>query len=182
MYQSYKTLYLSQGVNLRNNSLESSTDMCGVVDCLDVFQDPDKLYGRYQEIRTVPVMCPGEWANNLTIDGLGIEDIAYIGEPFGLSSSHPKFLYEYVRFREKKIRTWIYDGKIMGGLAPWWHPRGYRLAALEGKIVDKNTGQYIDTEPHILPYYHKENNSYYLPAEKSQHIGGWISGSPAKNC
>lgn len=164
-YQSYKPLYPSQTVNIHSDSLEPSTNMCEFVDCLDV-SDPA---APNQETRTVPILCPGEWANNFILDDLKIENLEYLGEPYGLGPMEP--LYKYISFREKNIRTWIYTGKFLGGLSPWWL---YNPSSYGGKILDRASGQYVDTQPIILPYYSRENRTYYLPADESQHMVGWM--------
>jgi hypothetical protein len=162
-----RALFPAKGVNITNN-LESRTDMCDIVDCLEI-KDPDD---KNNEIRTVPLLCPGEWANNFVIDGLSIEDIDYIGEPYGMGL-RPEYFRAYIQSRAIPPKTWVYKGKILGGLSPWWSTKSHYTSA---KVVDLFTGDYLDTNPRILPYYHKDAEAYYLPANNSSQAGGWITG------
>jgi len=167
------TRYAAKGINIYNTSFLSSTTMCDAVECLDV-QDPED---DDHEVRTVPLMCPGEWANNFIIDRLGIEDIDYIGSPERLISNFAPDLFSYVRFINEQPRAWIHSGRIMGGLSPWWSTKDYYNS---GKMVDLNSGSYItgityDATIGILPYYSKISKAYYVPVGDYNQGAGWFS-------
>ncbi|MCK4818796.1 hypothetical protein KA005_23690 [bacterium] len=152
--------------------------MCDIVDCLKV-QDPE---AKINEVRTVPLLCPGEWANNFIIDGLNIEDVDYIGEPYGLISSAAPDLFRYTRFIDEQPRVWVYSGRIMGGLSSWWSTKKHTNSA---KIVDAISGFYItgityDSTTGILPYYYKEASNYYVLTDDSYQRAGWVSGIASK--
>lgn len=162
------TRYAAKGENIYNTSLVSSTTMCDVVECLDVKDPEDDDH----EVRTVPLMCPGEWANDFVIDGLNIEDVDYIGEPEGMGK-HPATIRGYLQSREVPPKTWVYEGTILGGLSPWWSIKNFRNSA---RTVDLLTGNYLDSDPRIMPYYFRDADAYYLPANDSSQVGGWIIG------
>jgi hypothetical protein len=172
MIELENNIYSTRLVNIYNHSLESSTNMCEYVDCVDV---PHK-HGHNNEIRTVPIMCPGEWANNFIIDGLDINrDLEYVGEPYGLTSFRTHFLYQYSDFNVGDPRFWFYSGRIMGGAAPWWLQK-YN----GGDIIDRISGKYVDKDIRFLPFYHKAANKYYAPVDRDTSEIGWMSGIVSK--
>ncbi len=168
------TRYAAKGVNIHSTSFEARTTMCEVVECLDV-RDPKD---HNNEVRTVPLMCPGEWANDFVIDSLRIENIDYIGSPEGLISFLAPDLFSYVRFINEQPRAWIYSGRILGGISSWWSTKQHNN---NGRLIDLSSGSYItgityDATIGILPYYYKGASAYYVPTSDSYQKSGWISG------
>jgi len=125
-----------------DSAFVSKTEMCDVVDCIDYIDEWDRYHHDTQDdhvpkpSRSVPVMCTGEWANNVIIDGINnISQIEYIGEPWGLVSDYSRYFEEFSFF--------FYDLRIMGGATPWWNVidrSQYDNDSLFGDKVDINTG------------------------------------------
>ncbi|MBD3306333.1 hypothetical protein GF348_08140, partial [candidate division KSB3 bacterium] len=158
------TLYLAPGHNVSNN-LEANTDMCDFVECIEIQQSRDS-----EAPRSVPLLCPGEWANNFTIDGMRIENIEYLGEPQGVNEFPD---YKYSQYGNAIPRLWFGEGRIMGGLSPWWEDNYYQLF---GQLYDlsaenpKKDGY----KASFFPLYNRSNNSFYIPTKKWSHLGGWM--------
>jgi hypothetical protein len=138
--------------------------MCSIVECIEVQKANDSL-----ETRSVPLLCPGEWANNFTIEGMQTEMVNYFGEPPGIDRSTKYWVNRSIYGRQERV--WFYGGRIMGGLAPWWSNNNYRLT---GRIVDRNTGEYVGINPIFLPHYHHSNGNYYVPLDEGQQKSGWM--------
>ncbi|MCK4490474.1 MAG: hypothetical protein KAU23_09455 [Anaerolineales bacterium] len=67
-------------------------------------------------------------------------------------------------------------------MSSWWSTKNHYNSA---KIVDVVTGSYItgiiyDVTTGVLPYFYKDNSSYYLPVEDSYQKAGWVSGIASK--
>lgn len=167
-------LFPAKGINIYNRSLESKTSMCDFVDCLDVKDPKDER----AVVRTVPMLCAGEWANNFIIDGLDIQKTEYIMEPYGLRGFHstPK-LHQISGFSDKYDRTWLYGGRIVGGLAPWWINPGNKYGNnLYGQILDMNTGLYIGDQALTLPYFQEFDQGFFVSLFRHSQDSGWIGG------
>ncbi len=123
-----------------DSAFVSKTEMCEVVECIDYIDEWDTYHHDAQDdhvpkpSRSVPVMCAGEWANNVIIDGINnISQLEYIGKPWGLVSDYSRYFEQFSFF--------FYDLRIIGGATPWWNiiNRG-RFEDLFGDKVDINTG------------------------------------------
>ncbi len=182
------TRYPAQGVRFTPMTHTASTTMCDVVDCLDVVHVRDK--DRVE--RTVPILCPGEWGNNLLITGMRSKAVDYFGESPGLKT-YPKTWAHTERY-DTKTEIWFFDGKILGGLTPWWldGDKTYSSEAwsnnLEGQIVDANTGTILDLlyreyDIDFLPVYAQlpDQNIYYAPVRDTMLGHGWMPGLVEEN-
>lgn len=177
-------LFPAKGINIYNRSLESKTSMCDFVDCLDVKDPKDER----AVVRTVPMLCAGEWANNFIIDGLDIRVLDYIGEPYGLRNMYAPSLFRYSSERahlyEVEPRTWLYSGRIMGGLTPWWGKDiwGFRnIRILDGYIVDLRSGLFFKDPTLTLPYFQEFDQGYYVSTHMNHRSYGWVPGIVDKN-
>jgi len=130
----------------------SKTEMCEVVDCIEYIDGDDTYHHDVLDdhvpkpARSVPVMCAGEWANNVIIDGINsVSPLEYIGKPWGLSSNFWAFSDSY---------SFLYNLRIMGGATPWWNviDRG-RFEGLFGETVDISTGMPTHMQVDIVGYY-----------------------------
>lgn len=177
------TRYPARGVRFTPMTQTASTTMCDFVDCLDVYhvRDEDRVE------RTVPILCPGEWGNNLLITGMRSEAVNYFGEPPGLKT-YPKTWADTERFGSR-TEIWFFDGKILGGLTPWWLDGDKHFSSgawtnnLEGQIVDAGTGaildlQYQQYDIDFLPVYTRlpDQSIYYAPVRDTRLGHGWMPG------
>ncbi len=178
-----KDLHLAKAEDFFYYDFESSTNMCEFVDCLDV-KDPKDEQAVF---RTVPMLCAGEWANNFIIDDLDIRVLDRIGEPYGLRNMSSPYLFRYledlVRFTNIKYRVWLYSGRLMGGVTPWWlrplgvnYPWWQSYFNLDGYIVDLRSGLFLEEPALTLPYYQEIDKGYYVPVLYSQRVSGWMAG------
>jgi len=163
------TRYAAKGINIHNTSLEASTTMCDVVECLDVRDPKDDN----NEVRAVPLMCPGEWANDFIINDVTLENVDFIGEP-----GERVWVRAYMQSRDIPQVTWIIDGKILGGLSPW---QSIKNQANNLELVSLRSGNILDTDSEILTYYYRDAESYYLPVNRLTSELGWINQDVSKN-
>lgn len=162
------TRYAAKGINIYNASLVSSTTMCDVVDCLDV-QDPED---DNHEVRTVPMMCLGEWANKFKVDGIKLENLDFIGAPGERTA-----IRAYMQTRDIPPVTWNINGTILGGLSPWLSTKNQTNNI---ELVSLGNGTVLETDSEILPYYFKNTDSYYLPFNRYTSELGWINHAVSK--
>jgi len=147
-----KDIYLARAEGVFYHDFESSTNMCEFVDCLNVKDPKDER----AVFRTVPILCAGEWANNFIVDDLDIKKTEYIGEPYGLRSMSSPYLHWTSGFSDRDFRTWLYAGRIMGGVTPWWSKdikNNKDIRNLDGYIVDLRSGLFLEERTLTLPYY-----------------------------
>jgi len=135
-----------------DSALVSKSEMCELVDCVNYHDEDDTYHHDVQDdrvpkpARSVPVMCAGEWANNVIIDGINsVSPMEYIGKPWGLSSNFWAFSDSY---------SFLYNLRIMGGATPWWNviDRG-RFEGLFGETVEINTGIPTRAQVDVVGYY-----------------------------
>jgi hypothetical protein len=157
------TRYAAKGVNIYNTSLVSSTTVCDAVECLDV-QDPED---DDHEVRTVPLMCPGEWANNFKVDGVSLENLDFIGTP-----GEGSWIRTLMQTFPNPPVTWIINGTILGGLSPWQSEKDPRTNL---ELVNLESGLVLDTDSEMLPLYFNTSDSYYVPLSRYTSKLGWIN-------
>jgi len=162
-------LYLAPGHTI-SNEFKASTNMCSIVECIEVQNANNSL-----EPRSVPLLCPGEWANNFTIDGMRTEMVNYFGEPPGIDRSTKYWVNRSIHGRKGQV--WLYQGKILGGLTPWWSNNNYLTT---GRMIDPGTGEYIGSILDIIPFYHQGGGNYYVPLDEGQQKSGWMPGVVSK--
>jgi hypothetical protein len=158
-------------ISIFTPSLVSSTDMCDVVECQEV-SDPKN---EAEPPRTVPVMCLGEWSNNFIIDGVELVPAMYlIGEAWGLGE-HSSYIHVDFEGRDENTKVLLYDGRLIGGAAPWWvNSRSYRDALygrIRGNVLDLETGSYLYNDAYVVHYYERVNQNdlsqgYFTPGGK----------------
>ena len=167
-----------------DSAFVSKTDMCDVVDCIDYLDEDDTFHHDVKDdhvpkpSRSVPVMCVGEWANNVIIDGVNnVFPIEYIGKPWGLGVDPSRVVDS--RIRDSGFSFFFYDLRIMGGAAPWWNviDRG-RYQYLFGETVDLYAGLPTSRPVFIDGYYSlidKANLSkgYFVPSYDYEYRG-WM--------
>jgi hypothetical protein len=151
--------------------------MCDVVDCQEVSDPTEDI----TQARTVPVFCPGEWANNFTISGMRAETVDFFGIPPGLVTK-PSAWAHSSRFNYSP-EIWFFEGEILGGLTPWWIDGNLtwnfgRDAQLEGTVVSESTGNYLDLDTLFLPLYGQPQNqrTYYAEVDARVIGHGWMPG------
>ncbi len=166
-------------VNRFKNNLVAETTMCDVVDCVDV------TIPRYELMppRPVPVMCAGEWANNFIIDGGDLVPVMYyIGEAWGTSGNKD---YLHIDFKgwENQSKVVLYEGRVMGGAAPWWlygTSQDGLFGRIIGHVVDLETSIPLDNDAYITHYYSRVDRNdlsqgYFAPADwRPLSNKGWI--------
>ncbi|MCK5794262.1 MAG: hypothetical protein KAH12_06135 [Anaerolineales bacterium] len=164
----------------QDSAFVSKTEMCEVVDCIDYFDEDDKYHHDVKDdhvpkpSRSIPVICAGEWANNVIIDGINnSSSIEYIGKPWGLVSN----------FWDLSDRIYfLYNLRIMGGATPWWNVidrSQYDNDSLFGETVEINSGMTTYTQVDIVGYYSlidKTNLSkgYFVPTAFDYENRGWM--------
>ncbi|MGB2963924.1 MAG: hypothetical protein WBB69_08060, partial [Anaerolineales bacterium] len=167
-------------ISIFEPNLIAETNMCDVVDCLQVSDPRDEK----TPPRTVPVMCVGEWANNFIIDGADLVPVMYhIGEAWGLGRD-PGYLHTGIDadwFENSKVL--LYGGRVMGGAAPWWlygtNQEG-QFGSIIGHIVDLETGITLDNRAYVTHYYGRVDKNdlsqgYFAPADWTPLSNkGWI--------
>ncbi len=135
-----------------DSTFVSKTTICDVVDCIEYIDEDDTYHHDVQDdhvpkpARSVPVMCAGEWANNVIIDGINsVSPMEYIGRPWGLASNF---------WALSDSNSFLYNLRIMGGATPWWNviDRG-RFEGLFGETVEINTGIPTHEQVDIVGYY-----------------------------
>ena len=164
-----------------DSAFVSKTDMCDVVDCINYLDEDDTFHHDVKDdhvpkpSRSVPVMCAGEWANNVIIDGINnISQIEYIGEPWGLVSDYSRYF--------EKFSFFFYDLRIMGGATPWWNVidrSQYDNDSLFGETVDINTGLPAYQQVNIGGYFSLVDKGdlskgYFVPAAFDYDYRGWM--------
>jgi hypothetical protein len=169
-----RTIYPVKIVTLHNPSLVSNTTMCDVVDCVEYYDEDDtyKIEGytdpkvfKIKPSRSIPVMCAGEWANNVIVDDVQIiNHMEYIREPWGDGREGGVLHRDDIDYRGA-APVFLYDLRIMGGATPWWISSrpGYRdvitpIDHIYGHIVDLKTGWPTHEETAVIPYYAVINN------------------------
>ena len=170
--------YPAAGLNIRSYSLESRTTMCDVVDCQEVTDPTEDI----TQVRTVPVFCRGEWANNFTLSGMRAETVDFFGVPPGLVTYPDVWAHSSVFNYSPEI--WFFEGELLGGLTPWWFD-GHeawefrRSTQLEGTIIDEDNGNYLDVETLFLPLYDqlKNQRTYYAEVDERVIGHGWMPGA-----
>jgi hypothetical protein len=174
-----KDIYLARAEGFFYHDFESSTNMCEFVDCLNVKDPKDES----AVFRTVPMLCAGEWANNFIIEGLDIRVLDRIGEPYGLRDTSSPALFRYysedARLFTYRFRVWLYSGRIMGGVTPWWSKdikNNKDIRDLDGYIVDLRSELFLEERTLTLPYYQEIDKGYYVSALYNQHESGWMAG------
>jgi hypothetical protein len=148
------------GVTINNTNLTSSTNMCEVVDCVEYLDEDDTYQDVKKPPRDIPVMCAGEWANNIIVGDLQvIKYMEYIGGPWGTGAS-PDTLHSDSTSRGEPVHVFVYDLRIMGGTTPWWirSSPDYRndfdtLDHIYGHTVDMETGWPVYNDAVVIPYY-----------------------------
>lgn len=181
-------LYPAKVINIHSPNLVSKTTMCDVVDCVEYWDEDDTYQDVIKPPRDVPVMCAGEWANNIIVDDLKVVNpMEYIGSPWGtgadVSVYHREFFESWNRDRRFSY-IFLYDIRFIGGATPWWiaSNRFGQIDSIYGHTVDIETGQETDDGVHILPYYAMiENdltNGYFVRGPKNFGISfdksGWM--------
>lgn len=169
--------YPAKGMNTGVDSLKSVSNMCDFVDCQEV-SDPT---ADIAQMRTVPVFCPGEWANNFSLSNMRSEDVYYFGIPKGLESYPPAWADASVG--TNPVEIWFFEGEILGGLTPWWID-GYdtyefgRDTQLEGTVINKSNGHYVDLDTLFLPLFDQQRNqrTYYAEVDERVIGHGWMPG------
>ncbi len=168
-----------------DSALVSKSEMCDVVDCIEYIDEDDTYHHDVQDdhvpkpARSVPVMCAGEWANNVIVDDLNVvKYMEYIGRPLGLGTQVTKYFKELYN-SDQYTHIFFYNLQIMGGAAPWWNviDRG-RYKNLFGETVDLYTGRPTSRRVHIIGYYSlidKANLSkgYFVPSYDYEYRG-WM--------
>ena len=169
-----------------DSAFVSKTEMCEVVDCIDYSDEDDKYHHDVKDdhvpkpSRSVPVMCTGEWANNVIIDGINNNYAEYIGEPWGLGVDPHQYLDN--RDRDWGFTFFFYDLRIMGGAAPWWNVidrSQYYNDSLFGETVILNTGLPTSRPIFIAGYYSLVDKAdiskgYFMPTAFDYDYRGWM--------
>jgi len=158
------------GATINNTDFTSMTNMCEVVDCVEYLDEGDTYRaGGYTDpkvikikpSRSIPVMCAGEWANNIIVDDLTvIKYMEYIREPWGDGREGGVLHRDDINYGGA-APVFLYDLRIMGGGTPWWiktkmsgNSRSYDpLDYIYGHTVDLNTGWPVHNDAAVIPYY-----------------------------
>jgi len=144
-------------ISIFRPGLVAETNMCDVVDCVEYWDEDDEYRDVTKPPRSIPVMCAGEWANNIIVDDLQVvKFMEYIGEPWGLGGGRGATLHwDHVTLFDAPSHVFLYDIRIMGGATPWWintksfDPLGY----IYGHTVDMETGWPTHNDVVAIPYY-----------------------------
>ena len=175
-----------------DSAFVSKTNMCDIVDCIEYHQSGEfSLRGESGVLpkpsRTVPVMCAGEWANNVVMDGLDVVfPVEYIGGAWGLGlqefNVHKDFSGGTSKYDQYNI--FFHNLRFLGGETPWTSiVSGRFYKDIYGKMVDLRTG--LPGEPSynlvdIRPYYSKIGNDptsgYFVPMNQLLRYSGWLEG------
>ncbi|MCK5548671.1 MAG: hypothetical protein KAI64_06625, partial [Thermoplasmata archaeon] len=148
-------IYPAKVINIHSPNLVSKTNMCDVVDCVEYWDEDDTSHDVIKPPRSIPVMCAGEWANNIIVDDLQvIKFMEYIREPWGDGRDGGKLHVDDINYGES-VPVFLYDLRIMGGATPWWIKTTpwSNSKSFGPHTVDLETGWPTHTDAAVIPYY-----------------------------